>query len=395
MTMSVTGSNLRSTGSALAMSVAALVLAGCSSMGSFGGDPTVTGATSRMGGAVINQPMPEYLPPASIGGGSMMAAANQPGLIDRTTAMPMGTQSGVVSQDLPALQPSSVTSTQAMPAQTAAVTTPSSPALPTQTSSPQLGVVQGDTYNHTIASGESLYTIARRYDVSATDIIAANNLGSPDRITVGQSLVIPGRPDLLAQRGQTQQVAAASGTQTLTTPSGTPATQPATSTPTPTATATPAPQPQTPAAEPAAQPTQVAAAPAQQPTASATPSTTSDKFRWPISGRVITDFAASRGTGINIEAPEGSSVRAAENGEVIYVGNAVEGYGNLVLVKHANGYVSAYAHLNTIGVVKGDAVSRGDAIGTVGMTGSVSRPQLHFELRKGATPVDPMPLLAG
>ncbi len=81
-------------------------------------------------------------------------------------------------------------------------------------------------------------------------------------------------------------------------------------------------------------------------------------------------------------------MRAAENGEVIYVGNAVEGYGNLVLVKHANGFVSAYAHLSTIGVVKGDTISRGDAIGTVGMTGSVSRPQLHFELRKGATPVD-------
>lgn len=391
MTMSVTGSNLRSTGSALAMSVAALVLAGCSSMGSFGGDPTVTGATSRMGGAVINQPMPEYLPPASIGGGSMMAAANQPGLIDRTTAMPMGTQSGVVSQDLPALQPSSVTSTQAMPAQTAAVSTPSaSPTLPAQTSSPQLGVVQGDTYTHTIASGESLYTIARRYDVNATEIIAANNIGSPDQITVGQRLVIPGRPDLLAQRGQTQQVAAASGTQTLATPSGTPATQ--TSTPETTAAAAPA---ATPAATPAESTTQVAAAPAQQPTASAAPATTSDSFRWPISGRVITDFAASRGTGINIEAPEGSSVRAAENGEVIYVGNAVEGYGNLVLIRHSNGYVSAYAHLNTIGVVRGDTVSRGDAIGTVGMTGSVNRPQLHFELRRGATPVDPMPLLAG
>lgn len=390
MTMSVTGSNLRGAGSALAMSVAALVLAGCSSMGSFGGDPTVTGATSRMGGAVINQPMPAYLPPASIGGGTMMAAANQPGLIDRTTATPMGAQSGVVSQDLPALQPS-VTSTQAMPAQTAAVSTPSAPALPSQTSSPQLGVVQGDTYTHTIASGESLYTIARRYDVSATDIISANSIGSPDQITVGQRLVIPGRPDLLAQRGQTEQVAAASGTQTLMTPSGTPATQ-TTTTSTPDTTTAVAPTPAPAQPEPT---TQVAAAPAQQPVASATPAATSDKFRWPISGRVITDFAASRGTGINIEAPEGSSVRAAENGEVIYVGNAVEGYGNLVLVKHANGFVSAYAHLNTIGVVKGDTVSRGDAIGTVGMTGSVSRPQLHFELRKGATPVDPMPLLAG
>ncbi|UYQ70487.1 M23 family metallopeptidase [Pelagibacterium flavum] len=383
MTLSVTGSNLRSAGSALAMSVAALVLAGCSSMGSFGGDPTVTGSTSRMGGAAVGQAMPAYLPPANIGGGAVGVANTGPVLIDRTTASPVGTQSAVVSQDLPALQPSSVTSTQAMPAQTAAVSSPSpTPSQPTQSSSPQLGVVQGDTYKHTIASGESLYTIARRYDVSATDIIAANNITSPDKIVVGQSLVIPGRPDLLAQRGQTQQVAAVSGSQTLATPSSTPANS---------QTATPAP-----AAQPAPEPTtQVAAAPTQQPTPAATASVTSDKFRWPLSGRVITDFAASRGTGINIEAPEGTSVRAAENGEVIYVGNAVEGYGNLVLVKHANGFVSAYAHLSTIGVVKGDTISRGDAIGTVGMTGSVSRPQLHFELRKGATPVDPMPLLAG
>ncbi len=356
-------------------------------MGSFGGDPTVTGSTSRMGGAAVGQAMPAYLPPANIGGGGAGVANTGPVVIDRTTASPVGTQSAVVSQDLPALQPSSVTSTQAMPAQTAAVSSPSTLPQPATSSAPQLGVVQGDTYKHTIASGESLYTIARRYDVSATDVIAANNISSPDRIVVGQSLIVPGRPDLLAQRGQTQQVAAVSGSQTaLTTPSGTTATQPAN-----TQAAAPAP-----AAQPAPAPTtQVAAVPTQPATPAATASVTSDKFRWPLSGRVITDFAASRGTGINIEAPEGTSVRAAENGEVIYVGNAVEGYGNLVLVKHANGFVSAYAHLNTIGVVKGDTISRGDAIGTVGMTGSVTRPQLHFELRKGATPVDPMPLLAG
>ena len=79
---------------------------------------------------------------------------------------------------------------------------------------------------------------------------------------------------------------------------------------------------------------------------------------------------------------------------MIYVGSGVEGYGNLILVRHPNGYVSAYAHLKDAKVQKGDTVNRGDQIGTAGMTGSVSRPQLHFELRKGATPVDPLPLLA-
>ena len=120
-----------------------------------------------------------------------------------------------------------------------------------------------------------------------------------------------------------------------------------------------------------------------------------DKFRWPLSGKVIVDFAASKGTGINIAAPEGTPVKAAENGTVIYVGSGVEGYGNLILIRHANGYVSAYANLKDMDVQKGAVVSRGDTIGSTGATGAVSSPQLHFELRKGATPVDPVPLLAG
>lgn len=389
MTLSVTSPKLRGTGSVLAISAVALVLAGCSSMGSFGRDPMVTSATTQSGGAVVGQAMPAFVPPANIGGGAI-ASGNYPAIIDRTTAsvpgMPAsGSQSAVVTQDLPALQPS-VTSTPAMPAPNAVAAT-TAPALsqPAPGAAPQLGVVQGDTYRHTIASGESLYTIARRYDVSATDVIAANNITAPDKIVVGQSLIIPGRPDLLAQRNQqAQQVASTSPSQTLATPSAAP-----------TPPAAPAVSQDVAPAPVAQQPTQTALAPADAAPSASTASTAGDKFRWPLSGRVITDFAASRGTGINIESPEGTSVRAAENGEVIYVGNAVEGYGNLILIKHDNGYVSAYAHLKTIGVAKGDAVARGDAIGTVGMTGSVTRPQLHFELRRGATPVDPMPLLAG
>jgi murein DD-endopeptidase MepM/ murein hydrolase activator NlpD len=255
-------------------------------------------------------------------------------------------------------------------------------------------VVPSQTYTHTIANGESLYTIARRYDVAATEIVSANNLGSPDRIQVGQRLVIPGRADLLEQRAASQQASATpqpnNGTQPLTAPNGAQATSTAAAPQQ--AAPTPAPAP-----APAAQETtQVASVPAQEPTQAAPAQAgAADKFRWPLSGRVITDFAASRGTGINIEAPEGTTIRSAETGEVIYVGSAVEGYGNLVLIKHANGFVSAYAHLKDIGVVKGDTVNRGDSIGTVGMTGSVNRPQLHFELRRGATPVDPMPHLAG
>ena len=97
--------------------------------------------------------------------------------------------------------------------------------------------------------------------------------------------------------------------------------------------------------------------------------------------------------GVPAKAPEGTPVRAAENGTVIYVGSGVEGYGNLVLIRHANGYVTAYANLKDMSVVKNAQVSRGDIIGTTGTTGAVASPQLHFELRKGATPVDPVPLL--
>lgn len=389
MSFRVYGPLARTAASGLTLVAASLVLAGCSTFGPMGSDPTTTSSTSRVGGAAIDQIMPSFLPPADVGNGTQVAAAQpgQPALIDRTTAQP-----SVVSSDLPALQSSSVTSTQAMPAQTAVASTPqNSPSLqqPAATQTPQLGVVSGNTYRHTIASGESLYTIARRYDVSATDIIAANNIDAPDQIRVGQQLVIPGRADLLAERGQQpQQVASADGGQTLTAPDGTQAAN------TVTQTAAAATTSAAPAAT-AEQPTQTAAVTPQQSAPDASSGVTSDTFRWPLSGRVITDFAASKGTGINIEAPEGSTVRAAENGEIIYVGNAVEGYGNLVLVKHSNGFVSAYAHLQNIGVVKGDTVSRGDPIGTVGMTGSVNRPQLHFELRRGATPVDPVPHLAG
>ncbi|MBN9336218.1 M23 family metallopeptidase [Devosia sp.] len=245
-------------------------------------------------------------------------------------------------------------------------------------------------YTHTIAGGESLYTIARRYEVTTQALVQANGLSSPDKIVVGQQLIIPGRPDLVRapQVAAQPTVQVASATQTLgaaPAPLGRPQAAPQQQ---PVAVAPAAPAPiAAPVATPA--PTQVANVPAAEPVASG-----NDKFRWPVSGRVITDFAASRGTGINIDVPEGSSVKAAENGTVIYVGSGVEGYGNLILIRHPNGYVSAYAHLKGMSVAKGAVVSRGDAIGTVGMSGSVSKPQLHFELRKGATPVDPMPLLA-
>jgi murein DD-endopeptidase MepM/ murein hydrolase activator NlpD len=119
-------------------------------------------------------------------------------------------------------------------------------------------------------------------------------------------------------------------------------------------------------------------------------------FRWPARGRVIQGFGGRGGNeGINIAVPEGTPVKAAEGGTVAYAGNELKGYGNLVLIRHEDGWVTAYANNSEILVKRGDKVSRGQTVAKSGQTGNVSSPQLHFELRRGSTPVDPMSHLAG
>jgi murein DD-endopeptidase MepM/ murein hydrolase activator NlpD len=411
--------------------IAAVALSGCSSLGSRTfGDQTTTSSVPGQSPSSFNQPMPsslgapqarmaenQFLPPANVGGGwnSQPAPAqawNQPvqtGYVAPMAPVATAALPPVQSQDLPVLSNQSSQGTlpamQAQPAFASAAPMPS-PAvlgsLPTNSSVPSMAsaapAATGGQFTHTIASGESLYTIARRYEVTTQALVQANGLSSPDKIVVGQKVIIPGRADLLATKAPAPvQVASATPMAAPATPAAAPtlpqaapntlqAAAPA-ATPAPAATAPAAPVQAAPAQ---AAPTQVAAVPTAEPAMSG-----SDKFRWPASGRVITDFASSKGTGINIEVPEGTPVKAAENGTVIYVGSGVEGYGNLVLVRHPNGYVSAYAHLQSMSVAKGAVVNRGDSLGAAGMTGSVTKPQLHFELRKGATPVDPVPLLAG
>jgi murein DD-endopeptidase MepM/ murein hydrolase activator NlpD len=120
-------------------------------------------------------------------------------------------------------------------------------------------------------------------------------------------------------------------------------------------------------------------------------------FRWPVKGRVISGYGSKpgglRNEGINIAVPEGTDVRAAEAGVVAYAGNELKGYGNLVLIRHEGGWVTAYAHNKDLFVKRGDTVKRGDVISKAGQTGSVSSPQVHFEVRKGATAMDPMRFL--
>ena len=136
------------------------------------------------------------------------------------------------------------------------------------------------------------------------------------------------------------------------------------------------------------------------PAASAAPavaSADSDKpeFRWPARGRVIQGFKPGGNDGINIALPEGTSVKAADGGVVAYAGSELKGYGNLVLIRHPNGFVSAYANNGDLQVKRGETVKRGQTIAKSGQTGNVASPQLHFELRKGSTPVDPTNYLAG
>jgi murein DD-endopeptidase MepM/ murein hydrolase activator NlpD len=119
------------------------------------------------------------------------------------------------------------------------------------------------------------------------------------------------------------------------------------------------------------------------------------EFRWPARGRIIQGFKAGGNDGINIAVPEGTSVKAAESGVVAYAGSELKGYGNLILIRHPNGFVSAYANNGELDVKRGESVKRGQIIAKSGQSGNVSSPQLHFELRKGSTPVDPTSFLAG
>jgi murein DD-endopeptidase MepM/ murein hydrolase activator NlpD len=119
------------------------------------------------------------------------------------------------------------------------------------------------------------------------------------------------------------------------------------------------------------------------------------EFRWPARGRIIQGFKAGGNDGINISVPSGTSVRAAESGVVVYSGDGLKGYGNLVLIKHPNGFVTAYGNNGELDVKRGETVKRGQVIAKSGDTGNVNSPQLHFELRKGSTPVDPTSYLAG
>ena len=246
--------------------------------------------------------------------------------------------------------------------------------------------------SYQVQPGDSLYRIARQHDVRVADLQRANNITNPRQMRPGITLRVPGAGDAASTS-----VAAIPGVS--------------------------APEPEAPRMiQSTTQPTVInsgerrvaalntgrisdalpgaAASSGVKPvqTVAITPSQIgTGTLRWPSKGKIISGFGqrpdGTHNDGVNIAVPKGTDVHAAAEGEVAYAGSELKGYGNLILLRHDNGWVTAYAHADELLVKRGDKVRRGDVIAKAGNTGQVDQPQLHFELRQGSKPVDPLPYL--
>jgi murein DD-endopeptidase MepM/ murein hydrolase activator NlpD len=262
---------------------------------------------------------------------------------------------------------------------------------------------------HTVQPGETLYGVARRFGVDVASLGRANRLEPPYAIRSGEMLVLP-EPPAVAAAPKPQPERAPLGAAPAPPPAAATAPPPAAPAAPPSAAAAPSAPPSlagastvspappelsaAPQASPAVvepPPPMVEAPPPPEPPAPAPPA--GRGFIWPVKGRILSGFGPGPGgthnDGINIAAAAGTPVRAVEDGVVAYVGNELRGFGNLVLLKHPNGWMSAYAHCEATLVKKGARVRRGDTIARVGATGAVGEPQLHFELRRGTRAIDP------
>lgn len=227
---------------------------------------------------------------------------------------------------------------------------------------------------YTVQQGDSMYKIARKYGVLVADLLKANGIASPSELKLGMTLRVPSEGKTVASttparvivipqaRTPDRRVAALTDNQVGSSDASPPSTQ--------------------------------AAAISLPPSPSVA---VSAKLQWPVQGALLAGFGQrSDGThndGLNIAVPQGSAVHAAQDGEVAYAGSELEGYGNLILLRHDQGWVTAYAHNSELLVQRGDKVKRGDIIAKSGRTGDADKPQLHFELRIGSKPVDPLPHL--
>lgn len=250
-------------------------------------------------------------------------------------------------------------------------------------------IAQGGT-EVTLGNGETIATLSSRYGVPEDAIRGANGLTAKAKPPHGAKLIIP---VFVADGGltaaKTKPEATKAAALVTTTPAVTdPAPLKANGKKADAAKAAPAAQAAAPAQVASLDNTAAAAAPAEaaKPVAEA-------GFRWPARGRVILGFGDKNGvksTGINISLPQGTPIKAAEAGVVAYAGSEVKGFGNLVMIRHSDGWVSVYGNASEIKVKRGDEIKRGQVIALSGQSGDVSAPQLHFELRKGSVPVDPV-----
>ncbi|MCC7259534.1 MAG: M23 family metallopeptidase [Alphaproteobacteria bacterium] len=221
---------------------------------------------------------------------------------------------------------------------------------------------------HTVQPGETLYGIARMYGVNVRELAQMNGSSNPAdlKVKVGQRLTLPGR-ESPREMAASQPIPDTTPADVIMTTSAPVVTGTISSTDT-------------------------------APSMAALSEAGKDGFLWPVQGQVISRFGAKQGgaynDGVNISAAEGTPIHAADAGEVVYVGNELKGYGNLLIIRHKDGWMTAYAHTGDITVKRGDTVRKGQTVATVGATGSVTRPQLHFAVRKGKKSVDPLSVLS-
>jgi murein DD-endopeptidase MepM/ murein hydrolase activator NlpD len=236
---------------------------------------------------------------------------------------------------------------------------------------------------HVVAAGETLNSLSRHYGKSVSQIAAANHISPSSHLKIGERIVIPGAKPTMVAAKTTAPAAPAHPAAPVHQEPAVPHQKVASAEP----------QPSARVAAPTAE------KPSEETVGSAPTSAHAPSFRWPVRGRIITGFGpktnGQQNDGIDLAVPEGTAVRAAEDGVVAYAGNELKGYGNLILVRHNNGFVTAYAHASELMVKRGDQIRRGQVIARSGQTGNVSSPQLHFEIRKGSAPVDPLQYLPG
>lgn len=214
---------------------------------------------------------------------------------------------------------------------------------------------------HVVQKGDTLYNISKRYNTDMVSLSKANDLDAPYALNIGQKLVLPG--SVVTPKGSNYAYNKPA-----------PATNSESSwMPWKSSNAESSPRP---------------AAPSYTPLPKR-----SSKFSWPVRGTIISNYGAigkgRTNDGINIKAPLGTAVKAADAGSVAYAGNELKGFGNLILIKHNDGWVTAYAHNDKILVKKGQKIRKGEKISTIGSTGGVNTPQLHFEIRNGKKAINP------